>query len=108
MYWKRATRVPQVADTMSLNRWEAIKKMIHFSNNENQQQGKDDPLCKIRPLVSHLTTKFSEIPMAEKLVVDEQMIPFKGKSRLKVYLPSKPKKNGVQDFSFGRIRWCPP
>ncbi|KAJ8257577.1 hypothetical protein GJAV_G00187270 [Gymnothorax javanicus] len=34
------------------------------------------------------------IPIGEKLAVDEQMVPFKGRNRLKQYLPSKPKKWG--------------
>ncbi|KAL2104215.1 hypothetical protein ACEWY4_001083 [Coilia grayii] len=94
MYWNKATRVPQVADTMTLNRWEVIKHYLHFSNN--QQQEDDDPLYKIRPLVSHLTSKLTSIPMTENLSVDEQMVPFKGRHRLKMYMPLKPKKWGYK------------
>ncbi|XP_016519048.1 piggyBac transposable element-derived protein 3-like [Poecilia formosa] len=36
--------------------------------------------------------------MGEKLAVDEQMVPFKGKNRLKQYLPGKPKKWGYKIF----------
>ncbi|KAL2098395.1 hypothetical protein ACEWY4_007602 [Coilia grayii] len=79
MYWNKATRVPQVADTMTLNRWEVIKHYLHFSNN--QQQEDDEPLYKIHPLVSHLTSKLTSIPMTENLSVDEQMVPFKGRHR---------------------------
>lgn len=34
--------------------------------------------------------------MSEKLTIDEQMVPFKGRNRLKQYLPSKPKKWGYK------------
>ncbi|XP_023804735.1 piggyBac transposable element-derived protein 2-like [Oryzias latipes] len=91
MFWNKATRVSQVADTMSLNRWEFIKKCLHFNNNEVRQGENVDPLHKIRPLVTHLTSKLQTIPMGEKLAVDEQMVPFKGRNRLKQYLPAKPK-----------------
>ncbi len=37
------------------------------------------------------------IPMSEKLAVDEQMVQFKGRNRLKQYLP-KPKKWGYKIF----------
>lgn len=57
MFWNKATRVSKVADTMTLSRWEAIKKFLHINNNEGQEQ--DDPLYKIHPLVTHLTTKLS-------------------------------------------------
>lgn len=93
--WNRAARMPQVAYTMSLNRWEAIKKMIHFSKNKNQQQGKDYPSYKWIS-VSHLATKFTEIPMVEMLTVYEQMVAFKRNKKLKVFLPSKPKKWGCK------------
>ncbi|XP_033971608.1 piggyBac transposable element-derived protein 3-like [Trematomus bernacchii] len=96
MFWNKACRVSQVADTMTLNRWEAIKKYLHFSNNEDRQEEDNDPLHKIRPLVTHLISKLKSIPMREKLAVDEQMVPFKGRSRLKQYLPSKPKKWGYK------------
>ncbi|RXN16689.1 piggyBac transposable element-derived 2-like protein [Labeo rohita] len=36
------------------------------------------------------------IPMSEKLSIDEQMVPFKGRNRLKQYLPKKPKKWGYK------------
>ncbi|XP_033911326.3 piggyBac transposable element-derived protein 2-like [Acipenser ruthenus] len=96
MFWNKACRVSQVADTMILNRWETIKKSLHFSNNEERQEENDDPLHKIRPLVTHLTSKLTSIPVGEKLAVDEQMVPFKGRNRLKQYLPSKPKKWGYK------------
>lgn len=85
---------PKVADTMSLNRWEAIKNSLHFNDNARLEEA--DPLHKIRPLFTHLNAKLASIPMREKLSVDEQMVPFKGKHRLKQYLPKKPKKWGYK------------
>uniref|UniRef100_A0A8C6WVW5 PiggyBac transposable element-derived protein domain-containing protein n=1 Tax=Neogobius melanostomus TaxID=47308 RepID=A0A8C6WVW5_9GOBI len=96
MFWNKATRVHQVADTMNLNRWEAIKKALHFNDNEARLTGSPDPLYKIRPLVDHLTAKLKSIPMSEKLAVDEQIVPFKGRNKLKQYLPAKPKKWGYK------------
>ncbi|KAK7888744.1 hypothetical protein WMY93_024304 [Mugilogobius chulae] len=96
MFWSKASRVHQVADTMSLNRWEAIKKALHFNDNEAIPAGSPDPLYKIRPLVDHLISKLQSIPMSEKLAVDEQIVPFKGKNKNKQYLPAKPKKWGYK------------
>ncbi|KAK9530196.1 hypothetical protein VZT92_011716 [Zoarces viviparus] len=95
MFWNKACQVSQVADTMILNRWEAIKKALYFNNNEERQE-ENDPIYKIRPLVTHLNSKLTSIPMSENLAVDEQMIPFKGRNRIKQYLPSKPKKWGYK------------
>lgn len=95
MFWNEACRVSQVADTMTLNRWEAIKKALHFNNDEERQE-ENDRIYKIRPLVTHLNSKLMSIPMSENLAVDEQMVPFKGRNGLKQYLPSKPKKWGYK------------
>ncbi|CAM4569051.1 unnamed protein product [Leuciscus chuanchicus] len=99
MFWRPASRVSQVADTMTLNRWEDIKRFLHFNNNADQPACFDDnfdKLFKIQPLITHLVSKIKAIPMSEKLSVDEQMVPFKGRSRLKQYLPKKPKKWGYK------------
>ncbi|KAA8578243.1 hypothetical protein FQN60_018606, partial [Etheostoma spectabile] len=108
MFWNKATRVSQVADTMALNRWEFIKKSLHFNNNNQVRQGENvDLLHKIRPLVTHLTLKLQTIPMGEKLAVDEQMVPFKGRNRLKQYLPSKPKRWGYKILILARSDGVP-
>ncbi|KAL6485882.1 hypothetical protein MHYP_G00052740 [Metynnis hypsauchen] len=99
MYWSQSSRIPHVADMMPLARWEAIKKFLHFSDNSGQPT-KDmadyDELYKIRPLLDHILAKLKKLPMHENLSVDEQMVPFKGKSRIKQYLPSKPRKWGYK------------
>lgn len=99
MFWSNSSRISHVADVMPLARWEAIKKFLHFSDN-NCQPMRDmadyDELYKIRPFLNHILTKLKQLPMRETLSVDEQMVPFKGKSRIKQYLPSKPRKWGYK------------
>ncbi|KAH6943680.1 hypothetical protein HPB50_025602 [Hyalomma asiaticum] len=64
---------------------------LHFKNNdlEHSLAGKD-MLFKIRPVIDNLIPKF------QMLVVDEQIAPFKGRSSLKQYVPSKPHKWGYK------------
>lgn len=101
MYWSTAARVDCIADTMTVNRWETIKRYLHFSNNEEQipaGQPGHDRLFKIRPLLTALKRNFNGVPMHEMLCVDEQIVPFKGKSSLKQYNPKKPKRWGYKVF----------
>jgi len=49
-YWSSEFRVDQVADIMTLNRFEDIKRFLHFS--DNSVEGSDK--IKIRPLVEKL------------------------------------------------------
>ncbi|XP_054462494.1 piggyBac transposable element-derived protein 3 [Anoplopoma fimbria] len=82
---------------MTVNRWENIKRYLHFADNNNQVPG-GDKLFKVRPLLNFLNDSFNSIPMDEMLCVDEQMVPFKGKSQLKQYIPMKPKRWGYKFF----------
>ena len=47
-----------------------------------------DPLGKVRPLINHLSSKFSSLYDPSKdIAVDEAMIKFQGRSALKQYMP---------------------
>ena len=97
MYWAAFTRIQQIADIMTRDRWEAIKQNLHFNNNENMPSMEDanrDRLFKIRPLLDHLLPIYQQLPQQQVLCIDEQMVPFKGRSFLKQYLPMKPHKWG--------------
>ena len=87
---------------MSRNRFKELKKNLHFVNNETVPQ-RDDPakdkLFKICPLFEMLRQNCLKVPPEENNSVDEQIIPFKGRSSLRRYLPKKPEKWGFKVFS---------
>ena len=85
-YWSKAYSIEHVNSIMGRVRFEQIKKNIHFNDNNEMVPSTDenfDKLFKVRPLLSHLQNKFKAIPMDQKVCVDEQMVPFKGRSGLK-------------------------
>lgn len=100
-YWSAATRVSQVADNFPVGRFEKLKHNIHFVDNSTLGP-KDDPgrdrLAKVRPLIDTINEQLSLVPLEEHLSIDEQIIPFKGRSSLKQYCPKKPKKWGYKVF----------
>ncbi|XP_076036256.1 uncharacterized protein LOC143022126 isoform X1 [Oratosquilla oratoria] len=101
MYWSKACWVPQIAEVFSRQRWEEIKKYLHFNDNSNVPAPTDenrDKLFKIRPLVDRLLQKFQAIPQQQMLCIDEQIVPFKCKSSLKQYNPKKKKTWGYKIF----------
>lgn len=81
---------------MSRDRWEEIKHFIHFCENMAPNNG--DRLFKVRPLIDSLLPKFQALPQDQMLSTDEQIVPFKGRSRLKQYMPKKPYKWGYKIF----------
>jgi len=95
---------------MSRNRFKKVKAFLHFNDN-SKALGKNDSsydrLYKIRPLLQMLRENCLTVPPEEINSVDEQIIPFKGKSSLRRYLPKKPKKWGFKIFSRnGQSGYC--
>ena len=99
-YWSEAMRQNIVADTMPVNRFDAILSVIHVNDNEVEVakgQPGYDRLHKIRPLIKILQENFANCAEEEDhMSVDEQIVPFKGRHSLKVYMKKKPKKWGYK------------
>jgi hypothetical protein len=97
IYWGTETRISQVADVMSRNKWQDIKTNIHLNDNSNSGQT-TDKLFKLRPFLDSLLNNLQKIPIDEKVCVDEQIIPFKSKHSLKLYVKNKPEDWGYKVF----------
>lgn len=94
MYWETGTRVPFIADLMSVNRFEKIRQFFHCNNN--QMPTEKDKLFKVRPVIESVLEKCKRVPIEEFQAIDEQIIPTKGRSGLRQYLPKKPNKWGIK------------
>lgn len=92
--------VPGIAQVMSSKRYKKIIENIHLNdNNTAVQKGQPgyDKLHKVRPLIEKLNESFtSAYKHSSFLAVDESMIPFKGRSSIKQYMPLKPIKRGYK------------
>ena len=96
LHWSAHSFNEKIKSLMSRKRWESIKSNLHLVDNDNLN--KNDKLAKVRLLIDHLQKAFREIPKEENLSIDEQMVPFKGASSLKQYIPKKPTKWGYKLF----------
>ena len=75
---------------MSRKRFEDIKKLIHFADNNNLPAG--DKLAKIRPLQDGVSASLQQFGVfAKDLAIDEQMVPW--------FIRDKP-------IRFGYINWA--
>jgi len=98
-YWRRSQlfRNSVAPLIMARNRFELILRMWHFA--DNSEANDDGRLHKIRNLVNLLVAKFQQAKVpGEHLVVDETMIPFRGRLKFRQYLPGKSHKYGVKVF----------
>ena len=102
MHWEAATRYPQITDKMGQQRFDKIKRVLHFNDiSEAKKPGVKgfNKLYKIRPVLGRIRSKFPEVTPEEHHSIDEQMIPFKERSNLRQYLPKKLTKWGIKFFT---------
>ena len=73
---------------------------FHFADNSTLAPPgtpEYDKLGKVQPIIDSLTKSFQSFYTPNRdLSVDEPMIPFKGRSTLKQYMPQKPVKRGIK------------
>ena len=101
-YWStdQSLRYAPIADRISRDRFEEITRYLHFADNDKLPAHGEDGfsrLQKVDPIISALKQRFKAMYYPHsQLSVDEAMIPFKGRSSMKQYLPMKPVKRGFK------------
>ena len=102
-YWSRADSFHTTfyGNTMSWDRYLHIIRFLHFTDNKNEPNMKDenyDLLWKIRNLFDILNDKFSKIyNPSEHLAVDEVIVKFKGRV---IFRPTYPRNTNVSGSKF--------
>lgn len=66
---------------------------LYLADNSNIDE--TDKQCKVRILVDHLIQEFRKVSMTKHLRLDGQIVPYKGASRRKPYIPPKRAYVGV-------------
>lgn len=93
-------RVERIASLMPVKRFLKILRFLHLNDNSTMpKRGSNDfdKLYKLRPLIDHLNEKCkTAFQTSRYLSVDESMIAFKGRSKIKQYMPKKPIKRGFK------------
>ena len=101
-YWStdELLRYSPIADRISRDRFEEITRYLHFVNSETlPARGEEgfSRLQRIDPMITALKDRFKSTYSPHcQLSVDEAMIPFKGRSSMKQYIPFKPVKRGFK------------
>jgi hypothetical protein len=80
---------------MSCKRFEQIWWCLHFNDNELQPQS-GNRLFKIQPLLDFFFEKFQTVyKPTQQLSLDEAVIPWRGRLRIRTYNPAKLTKCGL-------------
>ena len=101
MYWSPQTRFELIAKCMTQRRFDKLRSHIHFNDNSNMKGEHEegyDRLFKVRPMITKLRQNCLNKECEEMNSIDERMIPFKGRNKMKQYVKNKPKKWGIKVF----------
>ena len=85
---------------MARDRLLEIHKYLHFVDNSGLIPPGDsgyDRLCKVQGVLTMIEERFAALynPSRES-AIDEAMVPYKGRSSLKQYMPKKPVRRGLK------------
>lgn len=101
-YWKKDViyHYMPVADRISRDRFYDLHRYLHFVDNGTLSPPHTpgyNKLGKIAPIITMLGNRFADVwNPGKNISIDEAMIPFKGRSSLKQYMPMKPIKRGIK------------
>ena len=91
-YWDCNLQFQNISNVMSVKCFEKIKRFHHCNDNRSIPVDCTDKLCKIRPVIDALLECFQLLAPTEYLCIDEKLVSFKGRSKLKQYNPQNSKK----------------
>ena len=98
-YWAKdgiyKQTIPQ--SVMVRNRFQLLLSLLHFNDNDTIRTG--DRLAKIQPLLNVLGQNFKELFCpGEDIVIDETLIPWRGRLIFRQYIPNKAHRYGIKLF----------
>ncbi|XP_045457152.1 piggyBac transposable element-derived protein 3-like [Melitaea cinxia] len=100
-HWSGNLGTPLVQNTMPVNKFEKIRRFIHFNDNSKnvpRDHPNHDRIFKIRPVVKKLNDICQNVPYEKYLCIDEQICSTKARHNLKRYNPKKPNKWGYKIY----------
>jgi len=102
MYWSSNPNIGNegMKRTMTANRFQKLTQYIHVADRASEP-AKDAPdfdaLYKLRPVIDHVSATFQEMYTPSEFVsVDEAMIPYTGRKKIKQFMNNKPVKKGIK------------
>ncbi|EWS73134.1 PiggyBac-like protein (macronuclear) [Tetrahymena thermophila SB210] len=80
--------------------YQLLTRYLHISDNQSRMVHVDDH-TKFKQFQSILNRNYQQFYVPSNyLAIDEGIIPFKGKTKFKVYCPQKPVKFGIKEYLF--------
>lgn len=98
MYWSKELFHAKITSVFSQHRFKDLQRFFSVVQLD-EEASERDPMPHVRALADKLNAIFSQhYSPSLRLVVDEAMVAFKGKVRIKQYIPAKPHKWGYKIY----------
>lgn len=95
--WK-TTSYPLYRASMSINRFWNVLRFLRFDDantrEERQRIDKAAPICDLWTMLNSNLRKYYR--PTENLTIDEQLFPYRGRTKFTQYIPSKPARYGIK------------
>ena len=98
LYWskKEIYDTPFIYKNITRDRYSLLLRFLHFNDNEFIDEN-SSRLYRLQPLLEKLTENFrSTYTPGSSVVIDESLIPFRGRLSFRQYIPGKTHKYGVK------------
>ena len=105
LYWSKNPmyRNELICKNMTRSWFDLLLKFIHFSDNE-QNRRNPDRLVKVKEVLDRIQKNFQDALKPEgAVVIDETMIPWRGRLVFRQYLPAKSHKYGIKVYKLCKI-----
>ena len=99
LYWskKEIYDTPFIYKNITRDRYSLLIRFLHF--NDNGCNNGSNRLYKLQPLLDKLTDRYmSTYTPGPSVVIDESLIPFRGRLLFRQYIPGKAHKYGVKIY----------
>lgn len=94
----QSNNLPIFRAAMSFNRFSALARYIRFDDGRTRAQRlRDDKAAPIRDVWNFLNENLAKnYSPHDSITIDEQLFPYRGKTKFTQYIPSKPAKYGIK------------
>ena len=99
MYWHEKYRLPLFVDSMTRDRFFAIRSCLHLVHKLEIPPDNRDKSVLVRPLFDTIKKVCNTLPIEEYVSVDKQIVPFTGKLSIKEYIKGKSYPWGIKFFA---------
>lgn len=100
MYWRANMKLLMISEVMSRDRFLALRNAFHVVETDDAPpEEAQNPLWKVQPVITRVQnacTKLERVPGYYS--IDEQMIPFTGRCKLRQVVKNKPRPVGLKNF----------